>query len=49
VIEGRRAVVDLAQPGDGPGLEQEVLGESRLAGAGVAGQDDASEMRQVLS
>ena len=47
VIERRGAVVDLAQPGDGPGLEQEVLGERRLAGAGMAGQDDASEMRQV--
>ena len=46
-IEVGRPVIDLAESGDRPGLEQQLLGERRLAAAGVAGQDDASEVGQV--
>ena len=46
-VEVGRAVVDLAEPLDGAGLEQELLGERGLAGAGVAGQDDASKVGGV--
>ena len=46
-IEVRGPVVDAPEPRDRAGPEQQLLGERRLAGAGVAGQDDASEVREV--
>ena len=46
-VERGGPVVDPAQPRDGAGLEQQVLGEGGLARAGVAGQDDVPELRQV--
>jgi hypothetical protein len=47
VVEVGRAVVDAPEPRDRPGAEEQLLGERRLAGAGVAGQDDASQVGQV--
>ena len=44
VVEVGRAVVDAAEPRDGAGAKEELLGERRLAAAGVAGQDDAPEV-----
>ena len=46
-VQVRAAVVHPAEPRDGAGLEQQLLRERRLAAAGVAGQDDASEVGQV--
>ena len=46
-VEMGRPVVDAAEPGDRPGLEQQLLGERRLAGAGVAGQDDAPKVGEI--
>ena len=46
-VEVRGAVVDLAEPGDRAGAKEELLGERRLAGAGVAGEDDAPEVGEV--
>ena len=37
----------LPEPRDGPGLEHQLLGERRLAGAGVAGQHDAAKVGEV--
>ena len=47
VVEVGRPVVDLAEPLDRAGLEEEMLGERGLAAAGVAGQDDAPEVGGV--
>ena len=46
-VEMGGPVIDLAQPRDRPGLEHELLGERRLAGARVAGQDDAPKVGEV--
>ena len=43
-VEVGGPVIDLAQAWDGPGLEHELLRERRLAGAGMAGQDDAAKV-----
>ena len=47
VVEMGRSVVDLAEALDRAGAEEEVLGEGRLAAAGVPRQDDAPEMGGV--
>ncbi len=44
VVEVGRAVVDATETRDGAGAKEELLGERRLAAAGVAGQDDAPEV-----
>ncbi len=46
-VEVGRPVVDATEPGDRPGPEEQLLGQRRLAGPGVAGQDDASEVGEV--
>ena len=46
-VKMRRAVVHAPEPGDGPGLEHELLGERRLAGSCMAGEDDAAKVGQV--
>ena len=46
-VEVGGAVVDAPEPRDRPGPEQELLRERRLAGAGVAGQDDAPKVGEV--
>ena len=45
--EAGRPVLDPAQAVDRPGPEEECLGQRRLAGTGVAGQDDAAEVGGV--
>ena len=47
VVEVGRAVVDATETRDGAGAEEELLGERRLAAAGMAGQDDAPEVGGV--
>ena len=47
VVQAGRAVVDAAEPGDRAGVEEKPLGQRRLAGAGVGGQDDAAEVGEV--
>ena len=47
VVEMGGSVVDPAEALDGAGPKEELLGERRLAGAGVAGQDDAAEVGGV--
>jgi hypothetical protein len=49
VVQVRRAVVDLAQPRDRPGAEQDLLREGGLAGAGVAGEHDAPDVGEVVA
>ena len=46
-IEVGGPVIDPPESRDGAGLGQELLGERRLAGAGVTGEDDAAEVGQV--
>ena len=46
-VEVGRPVVDATEPGDRPGPEEQLLGQRRLAGPGVAGQDHASEVGEV--
>ncbi len=47
VVQACRAVVDAAEPRDRPGVEKEALGQRRLAGPGVGGQNDAAEVGEV--
>ena len=47
VVEVGGPVVHPAQPRDGAGPVEQLLGERRLAGASVAGEDDASEVGEV--
>ena len=47
VIHARRAVIDATETRDGAVLEEEPLGQRRLAGAGVGGDDDAAEVGEV--
>jgi len=46
-VEGGGPVLDAALPVDRPGPEEERLGERRLPGTGVAGEDDAAEVGGV--
>ncbi len=46
-VEGGRAVLDATLARDRPGPEEEGLGERRLPGSGVAGEDDAAEVGGV--
>ena len=39
-IQGGGPLVHVTEPGDRPGGEEEMLGERRLAGPGMAGEDD---------
>jgi len=47
VVEMGSPVLHPAEAGHGARPKEKLLGERRLAGAGVPGQDDASEVRQV--
>ena len=47
VLQAGRAVVDATEPRDRPGIEKEALGQRRLAGPGVGGQDDAAKVGEV--
>ena len=46
-VHGGRPVLDPALAVDRPGAEEECLGQRRLAGTGVAGQDDAAKVGGV--
>jgi hypothetical protein len=46
-VEMRGPVVDPAQAGDRTGAKEELFAERRLAGARMAGQDDAPKVGQV--
>ena len=46
-IEACRAVVDSAEAGDRRGIEKEALGQRRLAGPGMGGQNDAAKVGEV--
>ena len=47
-VEHRCPVVDSAQPVDGAGGVEQVLGEGGLAGAGVTGEHDVTEVGHVV-
>ncbi len=48
VVQAGRPVVDLAQSRYGARLEEQMLGQGRLAGAGVARQDDVAQVRELF-
>ncbi len=47
VVQAGRAVVHAAKPRYGAGIEKEALGQRRLAGPGMRGQNDAAKVGQV--
>ena len=46
-VEAGGAVVDLPEPGNRTGPEQELLGERGFAGRGMAGKNDVAQVGQV--
>ena len=44
-VADRRAVLDPAQADDRPGVEEQGLGQGRLAGATVADEGDVADLR----
>jgi hypothetical protein len=47
VVQAGGAVIDAAEPRDRASIEKEALGQRRLTGPGMGGQDDAAKVEEV--